>query len=624
MPLYEDRRNAENKIVVPAEWRKSIAVGPEAVTEAILHEIMKRSPRGAAKHTVTAAFDGWYGVDWPAIIRALRERAKGQGVRIEFVDVASVFKSPHDIAAYKTKFTVTDDPGFGVVNDSGVLKDLMDAAKVEVLRSHLASAKSATGGTAKVAPDALVVFGPGAAVPDLGPVYDLRFYFDKTRQPVLWQMWDGKLVPFGETGPRKAYDWKEYYYCDYYLLHRQKDYAFEHMDFYVEAVKYESLKLVLRAVYDGVMKTAVRYPVKEVKIFQPGPWGAYRYRDLWEIPGLGCNAWNELAGPELAMLLDLGEGVVLDMPMVNLMQYAALFVGPLLHETYPGLFPLDVWLDDGYFPEPTPAERISMPIHNHPGTDYVRRHFCEPLGRYETYYIVEAYEDANTWMGFHEEANLEDWEAKCRESWAKKKPIPDWKDYVANWPTNVGDLFLIPPGTTHGHGGNQMVLEMDTCPSVAATEYSFFMYDFMRPSWDDRTKTMTGKPVNMHLEHGFDNEKWRRTNWVKGHLLAKPVVVKWTKEYSFDRYTSWGPMPFEIERFHFKRRAENSTEGRFIHVLTLAVGNRVAIRSKKDPSISNEIEWFQTVLVPACMGEYEIENLAGGQATVVQLRWKKG
>ena len=26
---------------------------------------------------------------------------------------------------------------------------------------------------------------------------------------------------------------------------------------------------------------------------------------------------------------------------------------------------------------------------------------------------------------------------------------------------------------------------------------------------------MTGKPVKMHLEHGFDNEKWVRASWVQ-------------------------------------------------------------------------------------------------------------
>jgi len=30
----------------------------------------------------------------------------------------------------------------------------------------------------------------------------------------------------------------------------------------------------------------VRQPVKEVNIIQPGPWGAYRYRDLFDVPGL--------------------------------------------------------------------------------------------------------------------------------------------------------------------------------------------------------------------------------------------------------------------------------------------------------------------------------------------------
>ncbi len=52
-----------------------------------------------------------------------------------------------------------------------------------------------------------------------------------------------------------------------------------------------------------------------------------------------------------------------------------------------------------------------------------------------------------------------------------------------------------------------MVLEMDTCPSVAGAEYSFFTYDFMRPTWDDETKTMTAIPYRMQIEHRFDNER---------------------------------------------------------------------------------------------------------------------
>lgn len=265
-----------------------------------------------------------------------------------------------------------------------------------------------------------------------------------------------------------------------------------------------------------------------------------------------------------------------------------------------------------------------MPIHNHPGTGYVRKHFNEPLGRYETYYIVEAYEGANTWMGFNDDANLEEWEEKCRWSWANQQPIENWKSYLANWKTNVGDLFLIPEGTTHGHGGNQMVLEMDTCGNAAGGEYSFFGYDFMRATWDDRKKSMTGKPMNMHLDRYFSIDKGYRASWVKNNLRARPEVVKWTREAVFDRYSTLPQMPFEIERIHFCHRAEHTTSGKFLQAMTLTVGDKVTIRSKADPTRRAVIEKFQCALIPAGFGDYEVINEQGGQCTVVMWRLKKG
>jgi hypothetical protein len=282
---------------------------------------------------------------------------------------------------------------------------------------------------------------------------------------------------------------------------------------------------------------------------------------------------------------------------------------------------MDVWLDDGYFPEPAQAERISMPIHNHPDTDYVKRNFNEPVGRYETYYIAEAYEGANTWMGFYNDADLEEWERKTRAS-NNLKVIKNWKDYVCNWRSNVGDLYLIPPGTDHGHGGNQMVLEMDTCPSIAGTEYSFFSYDFARPSWDDSKKTMTGKPVRMQMEHSCANSKWRREDYVEKKLRAKPEVIKWSKEYYIDKYSSVSEMPFDVERIFFYERADYDTREKCVHILTLTVGENIIIRSKKKPELQTNINLFQSVVIPAAFGEYELVNSTKGQCTAVLFHWK--
>ena len=189
----------------------------------------------------------------------------------------------------------------------------------------------------------------------------------------------------------------------------------------------------------------------------------------------------------------------------------------------------------------------------------------------------------------------------------------------------MGDLYLIPPGTTHAHGGNQMVLEMDTSASPCGTEYSFFTYDFMRLSWDDNTKTMTAKPMSMHLEHGFDNDKWRTEDYVKDNLYVRqPDVIKWTKEYAIDRYKMIKEMPFEIERIHFTNRAEYDTFGKFMHIPTLTVGSRVKIRSLTNPEWETELDQWQACMIPAGYGKYEVINMAGGACTLVLIRWKKG
>ena len=408
------------------------------------------------------------------------------------------------------------------------------------------------------------------------------------------------------------------------MLKRQKDYLYETMDFYVENYFEDDLVLVPRAAYDEIMSTLVKYPIHEVKIFSPGPWGAYRYEQMdYGVEGLANNAWNKIAGPELRILIDFGGERSISMPMLNAMQYGKELVGELIDKQYPGLFPLDIWLDDGWHPTPQPAERISMPMHIHPSSKYVEDHFDEPLGRYETYYIAEAYEGANTWMGFHDQADIEEWERLCEAS-NNITPIENWKDFIANWSSKEGDLYLIPPGTMHGHGGNQMVLEMDTNPSINGTEYSFFEYDFARPSWDDEAKSMTGKPLKMHLEHGRNMEKTRRASWVKDNLLSTPTVVKWTKEYFIDRYKSTPVMPYHVERIHFEKCGEYSTEGKFMHMFTLTVGSKVTVRSKADANLYAECDKFQTLVIPASFGDYEIINEEGGRVTCVIQRWKKG
>jgi len=603
MPLYEYRKNAENRIPFTPARPDDLVCGNAAVAARILAEAAGLS---------SLVIDGWYGVDWPSLIAAVDAEAQKSGRKIQWTSTSTLFQAAEQLVEYRRKF-IGEDPSFGWVNRDGCFEDIIDPAKAAALAGAL---RAGTGGTLHI------VYGPGAACPALADAAGKVVYCDFTMQPLLWQMWDGKMVPFEQNAPQPDFNWKQYYYCDFYILLHQKKRVFPRMDLYVEAVDSGNLKLLTAAAYQSAIDELVKRPIKQVKITQPGPWGSYRFKEIYdEIPGLENMAWNELAGIELSILVELGGAATINIPCQNIMQRPVQMVGEYIHQNYPDLLPLQVWLDDGYFAEPVPYERGSMPIHNHPDSAYNKRNFNEPLGRYETYYIVEAYRDAGTMMGFLEDADLEEYERLCRES--NNKIAFDWQKFVKRWDTNVGDLFLIPPGTEHGHGGNQMILEMDTGPSVAGTEYSFFTYDFARHTWDDKAKSMTAPPMRMHLEHSFRNNKWKREKYVQEHLRARPVVVLGDGDTRMDRYTSVPEMPFEIERFVFTKPMAHSTDGRYLQIPTLTVGKQVIIRSKSHPELETTLDFLQACLVPAGFGDYEFISPDGRECTVVMIRLKK-
>ena len=91
-----------------------------------------------------------------------------------------------------------------------------------------------------------------------------------------------------------------------------------------------------------------------------------------------------------------------------------------------------------------------------------------------------------------------------------------------------------------------------------------------------------------------------------------------------DRFATEPQMPFEIERLHFRDRAEYTTQGKYLMAMTLTVGNRAIIRSKAHPERKTVIDRLQCALIPAGFGEFEV--LAEGSCvnTVVLWRLKKG
>jgi len=131
-----------------------------------------------------------------------------------------------------------------------------------------------------------------------------------------------------------------------------------------------------------------------------------------------------------------------------------------------------------------------MAIQVHPDHSYVQKQFSEKVGQQEAYYIVEAKDDSEVFLGLKDGINLDDFFEDALKSKENRTSL-DYQKYVNSFHSKPGDLFLIPSGTVHALGKNQVCLEIGT-----SYGYTFHIYDYLRPD-------LNGNLREIHLDHAF-------------------------------------------------------------------------------------------------------------------------
>ncbi|MCL4377423.1 MAG: hypothetical protein M1409_03405 [Actinobacteria bacterium] len=620
MGWYISTRNCENRPKISKNTSESSVIGQEKVYKFITDLIEKQNKD--KRRTIIIALEGYIGARFSKLAEGIKKALENNDLKAELIDISSIYKPRERIEKFEKQY-LTDDPSFGIVCTNGWLKNLIDQNKIKSFKAKIGKIKVKNIKDSKLS--AVIVYGIGSALNELKSLYDLIFYVDVTRETTVDRLDKNEVVPVGASSPQPIF-WKGLYYIYYPILIKQKKYILDYMDYYVDD-NTDELKLIPKKAYNEVIASLVNYPLKFKKIFMTGPWGGMMFRDYYNMPELANMCWNiEVSGMDSSLLVDLGlNGICLDLPFWNLYsKYPIEIIGPYCYKNYPGNFPIQVGLQDGYFPEPVPYERRAMPIHLHPDTKYVKNNFKESIGRYEVYYIAKTFEGANTMHGFYQDADLEEYKRKVVKAEEKKTKF-DWDKYVKRWPSKEDDLYIITAGTTHGTGGNQTVVEMDTCPSIYGTEYSFFMYDYQRPSFDDKKKTFTGKPLKTQVKHGLAQTRWfMREKWVEKNLRKRPKVIRKGEGWSEEKYDSYRPMPYNIGKLNFDKKIEHDTKGRFFYYLCLSKGDRAIVRSIKNPERSIELEYLQSTVIPASFGKYECINLGKTPCTLVMQYWKRG
>ena len=231
----------------------------------------------------------------------------------------------------------------------------------------------------------------------------------------------------------------------------------------------------------------------------------------------------------------------------------------------------------GYFPirfnyDDTFHSNGNMSVQVHSGHDYNIENYNE-LGRQdESYYVVATAHEAKTFIGFKEDADPDEFIREVKISEKNFTPV-DYEKYINHIQSAPGIQVLLPAGTVHASGRNQLILEIG---SLTIGSYTYKMYDYLRADLD-------GIPRPIHTYHGERSVcKERTTSWVNENLVQPPRLVrsgdKWA-EYIVGEHDL---LYFSLRRLEFETSIEDDTNGTF-HVLTLVDGEKVTVQSLDHP-----------------------------------------
>lgn len=610
-PLKLKDEMALNRPKTPKEWSESIIVGLDEVCR-FINNLAKQSVTSSGRSCLLA-LDGFLGVEWQSIVSRVKESLMEAGFNTEVIDIASYYKSSGEIEKIINPL-LTCDPFFGRVFD-GSLEDFLDPSRLGALKRKLKSDKTKNAKSIESSPRVVICFGCGAANKFLRGFYDSVFYVDITREEFIKR---AQKNGFGFLRSQEisqatdqvadvglpVYLFKLSNYVYYPMLERYKKYLLRQIDFYVDGNIAEEPKLAARDVFNGLLSVLAHYPIRLKPLYIPSPWGGQWIKKIRKLPKSMINcAWSfEAVTPEMSLKIAVG-GTFLEIPFLTfLLKESRKIMGYSAFERFHGFFPIRVHYDDS-------MEGGNMAIQVHPPTSYVKKHFNEPVGQDESYYVVLTGPGSKVYLGLKEEIDKEQFYQAVRKAETQGAPF-DYDKYVNSIPSKAGDLFLIPAGTVHASGRNEVVLEIGN-----SYGYTFHIYDYLRPDLHGRLR-----PI--HSLHAFQVIRFhRRARWVSQHLKQRPQLIRSGQDWAEYLLGKVREIFYVVHRLEFATKIDDDTKGKF-HILTLVEGKSIVVQSQEYPERRFKLSFSETVIVPACFGKYSILNLGRNPCKVVKVLLK--
>ncbi len=552
---------------------------------AILETLQSKITASAASRNIIV-IETYHGVNHKEISGAL-----SQLMPDFYLDVRTLYK-PEEQLDLLLEETLGDHPIFGYMSNHQLL-DFLDPSKL----------RKAANQIAQMTDGLVIIQGAGAILVHQHP--DVLVYADMARWEIQQRMRKGQVANLGSQNFSALITekYKRAYFVDWRVCDKIKRQIFDRWDFLLDTNQHENPKLVTGELVRIGLRKTVSQPFRVVPFFDPGVWGGQWMREVCDLSAEPPNfAWCfDCVPEENSLCLAYGRHKV-ELPAINLVFAQTLeLLGEKIKDRFGAEFPIRF-----DFLDTMDGGNLSLQVH--PTRGYMQEHFGLPYTQDESYYLLDAEEDAVVYLGQKENIDHREMIADLERAQKGSETFPADK-YVQKWPVKKHDHILIPAGTVHCSGKNSMVLEISATPYI----FTFKLWDWGRVDLD-------GKPRTISIDHGKAVIEWdRTTEWVAKELVNQVEHIAAGDGWREER-TGLHALEFiETRRHWFTKKVNHHTKGN-LHVLNLVEGDEVVVESPTGAFAPFFVHYAETFIVPAGIGAYTIrpttENTTSEYATL--------
>ena len=348
-----------------------------------------------------------------------------------FIDSSEYLKSESEIKEL-TYPDITDDRIFGRMTSLDI-EDFISVEKKSELKNKIS----------KIDKGLIIIYGPGASL--IYSDFDLLLYFDMARWEIQKRMKAGRVHGLGvdDSMLEFSYQYKRGYFVDWRVCDKLKQLLYKDIDYVIDTNRENSPGMLSGNDFHLALENASGRPFRVVPYFDPGPWGGQWMKEVCDLDRDKDNfAWCFDCVPEENSLIFFVGDEEFETPSINLVfTRSKELLGKKVEKKFGKEFPIRF-----DFLDTMGGGNLSLQVH--PTNEYIKEVFGMDYTQDESYYLLDAEDDATVYLGLKDSCDPEEMISELRKANKENLNFKAEK-HINVWPAKKHDHFLIPAGTVH-------------------------------------------------------------------------------------------------------------------------------------------------------------------------------